>query len=87
MDGNHHPLNTRFHPTRCPHYPGGPTKWLGAADKGYGHHQPLNTRFHPEVYIPQMVQVYFPETIPGLPVFFPDFFPVQPTFYIKEYNF
>ena len=40
-----------------------------------------------EVYIPQMVQVYFPGTIAGLPVFFPDFFPVQPIFYIKDYNF
>ena len=29
-----------------------------------------------EVYIPQMVQVYFPNTIPGVPVFFPNFFPV-----------
>ena len=29
----------------------------------------------PEVYIPQMVQVSFPGTIPGVPVFFPDFFP------------
>ena len=28
-----------------------------------------------EVYIPQMIQVYFPRTIPGVPVFFPDFFP------------
>ena len=27
----------------------------------------------PEVYIPQMVQVYFPSTIPGVQVFFPDF--------------
>ena len=38
--------------------------------------------FCPEVYIPQMVQVYFPCPIPGVPVFFPDFFPVQPTIYI-----
>ena len=35
--------------------------------------------FCSEVYIPQMVQVYFPCPIPGVPVFFPDFFPVQPT--------
>ena len=38
--------------------------------------------FCPEVYIPQMVQVYFPCPIPGVPVFFPDFFPVQPTMHI-----
>ena len=29
----HHPLNIRLHPTSSPHFPGGPTKGLGAADK------------------------------------------------------
>ena len=33
------------------------------------------TNMGAEVYIPQMVQVSFPGTIPGVPVFFPDFFP------------
>ena len=40
-----------------------------------------------EVYVPQMVQVFFPGTIPGVPVFFPDFSPIQPTFYIEDNNF
>ena len=43
--------------------------------------------YQAEVYIPQMVQVYFPGTIPGVPVFFPDFSPIQPTFYIEDNNF
>ena len=34
---------------------------------------PQNGRWA-EVYIPQMVQVLFPNTIPGVPVFFPEFF-------------
>ena len=33
-----------------------------------------NVYIYSEVYIPQMVQVSFPGTIPGVPVFFPDFF-------------
>ena len=49
-------------------------------------HRKVNSP-EPEVYIPQMVQVYFPGTIPGVPVFFPDFSPIQPTFYIEDNNF
>ena len=58
---------------------------VGAALKGglrapmpLGWYYKMKTFLKPyqaEVYIPQMVQVYFPGTIPGVPVFFPDFFP------------